>query len=379
MQLIMENWRNFVAEAEKSKAYGDLCLFEGKTVQKVSFYDRFVLLNEGEHDFDTFFEQWERSANYELDRLDEVDWKALKENPVLYLSTQAYVLIGRAKDKIFKHIGKIKAILSRASAFLQRFEESNPKLYKVGTISIKVAVALVATTALQTIVGSLGGDAGSAQAGVLTHFGGSELPYSEEQLKGVGELLIQFEGEDFQKMGQELIDISSGENVDVHDFAAKVGMEDGTARELRGVIEQGIEKLAEIDANAAEAAQQAADSVGETETYVQSSSRFDPSALAQHTIGQGLRGDEDALQKLIDLQNHPAAPEALEGVDLSSLDEEGFYDLLDQLQGEGHPLQEPESAGVDVLRPGEASSRPTGASRAELGQAVQTIKSKLKR
>ena len=285
---------------------------------KTSFYDRLMSLSENENDFDVFFEQWERSANYELDRLDEVDWKALKSNPVLYLSTQAYVLIGKAKDKIFKYIEKIKAILSRASKFLERFKESNPKLYNVGAISIKVAVALVALTAISAL---LGGD--TAQAGVLTRHG-DDLSYSEEQLKAVGELLIQFKAEDFQKMGQELIDVSSGENVSVYDFAAKVDIEDGTVYELRSVIEQGIDKLAEIDANAAEAAQQAADSVGETETYVQSGNSFDPSALAQHTIGQVLRGEEGALQKLIDLQNHPAAPEALEGVDLSSLDKEGF-------------------------------------------------------
>ena len=77
MQLIMENWRKFVTEVEQAKNYGDLYLFEGDNVQKVSFYDRLMSLNESENDFDVFFEQWERSANYELDRLDEVDWKSL--------------------------------------------------------------------------------------------------------------------------------------------------------------------------------------------------------------------------------------------------------------------------------------------------------------
>ena len=57
-------------------------------------------LNEGENDFDILFEQWEKSANYELDRLDEVDWKALKSNPVLYLSSQVYLMVAIAKDKI---------------------------------------------------------------------------------------------------------------------------------------------------------------------------------------------------------------------------------------------------------------------------------------
>jgi len=71
MKLLMENWRKFVAETERTKNYGDLYLFENDSVQKVSFYDRFSTLNENDDDFKIFLEQWEKSVDYQLGLLSE--------------------------------------------------------------------------------------------------------------------------------------------------------------------------------------------------------------------------------------------------------------------------------------------------------------------
>jgi len=71
MKLLMENWRKFVAETERTKNYGDLYLFENDSIQKVSFYDRFSTLNESDDDFKLFLEQWEKSIDYQLGLLSE--------------------------------------------------------------------------------------------------------------------------------------------------------------------------------------------------------------------------------------------------------------------------------------------------------------------
>ena len=306
MKLLMENWRKYVSEVENSKDYGTLYLFEEGKVRQTSFYDRFMSLNESENDFDVFFEQWERSANYELDRLDEINWKALKSNPVLYLSTQAYVLIAKAKDKIFKYIGKIKAVLSRASKFLQRFEESNPKLYKVSALAIKVAVALVAVTALNY----LGGGGEAMAAGELHGFspadaarGTSEVIANAEQLEALGELLKSQESTTHQDLGAKLIELAqSSGDMDTQELARQI--EGLDTMQLENFVEKGVAKLTEIDANAAEAAQDALEAAGEVSPDVAAPPEMGAFEQEVANIAEmAAEGDETALARLRTMAN----------------------------------------------------------------------------
>ena len=343
----MENWRKFVTEAEQTKNYGDLYLFEGDSIQKVSFYDRLMSLNESENDLDIFFEQWEKSANHELNRLNEVNWKALKSNPILYLSTQAYALMARAKDKIVKWSGKIAAVLKRARALLDRFKESNPKLYKAGALAVKIGVALLAYLVLT-------GMGGEAMAGELSGYvspadaatgGTGDIIANAEQLEKLGELLQGQDSPSQQQLGAELIDIakSSGE-MNVADVAAKI---DGiSTHELERFVEAGVEKLNSMDSEAASAAQDALDTAAEAAPRIDQGTRINPASQAINFIGQAAQGSEDAIQKLIDLQDVPGAPEALKGVDVESLSKEELFDLVDQIRAEGPEM--PDAGGAET-------------------------------
>ena len=374
-ELIMENWRKFVTEAEQTKNYGDLYLFEGDTVQKVSFYDRLMSLNESENDLDVFFEQWEKSANHELDRLDEINWKALKSNPVLYLATQAYALIGRAKDKVLKYVGKIKAVLNRAGGLLDRFKERNPKLYKVGALAIKVAVAMVAVAGLNAL---FGGDA--AMAGDLTGYvspadaargvSAGDVLANAEQLESIGQMLQQSGAESHQQLGAELVELAqSADNMSASDLADK--FEGLSTTKLESFIEKGVEELAQVDANAAEAAEQAMDAVGDAAPEARTDGPSTENVVTQsiYALGQAAHGNEDAIQQLIDLQGQPGAPEALQGVDIESLSKDQLLDLADQIQGDplsaidGAEASDTAGPGSKIKKAGQALGKKLGIGR----------------
>ena len=337
-ELIMENWRKFVTETEQTKNYGDLYLFEEDTIKKVSFYNRLMSLNEGENDLDIFVEQWEKSANHELDRLDEIDWKALKSNPVIYLSTQVYALIGRAKDKVLKYVGKIKAVLNRAGGLLDRFKERNPKLYKVGALAIKVAIAMVAVAGLNAL---FGGD--TAMAGDLTGYvspaeaaqgvSTGDVIANAEQLEAIGQMLQQSGAETHQQLGAELVELAqSADNMSARELSDK--FQGLSTIKLESFIESGVEQLAQVDANAAEAAEQAMDAVGDAAPQAGQDDRVNAPMSAIHSLGQLAQGNEDAVQKLIDLQDAAGAPDAIKGVDFESLSKEEVHDLIDQIREE---------------------------------------------
>jgi len=108
MKLLMENWRKFVAETERTKNYGDLYLFENDSIQKVSFYDRFSTLNESDDDFKLFLEQWEKSIDYIFNNLSEQEES---NDAILRASTQAYMLLqrgGAAVGKVMNFAKKLK-------------------------------------------------------------------------------------------------------------------------------------------------------------------------------------------------------------------------------------------------------------------------------
>ena len=85
MKLLFENWRQYLAESEKTQDCGHLYLFEGDTVRKTSFYDALSLLSENENAIETFLENWERSVDYHIEQIDEGALADMASNPVLYL------------------------------------------------------------------------------------------------------------------------------------------------------------------------------------------------------------------------------------------------------------------------------------------------------
>jgi hypothetical protein len=209
MKLLLENWRQYLAESEKAQDYGYLYLFEGDTVRKTSFYDALNLLNENENAIETFLENWERSVDYHIEQIDEAALADMSSNPILYLSTQAFMLLDRVKEKAIKYAGKILGVINKVRSFLSRFEEKHPTLYKVGTFAIKIVVAILVIYAISHIFG--GGD---AQAGNLVgapKYEGGEIVQkviaNEDELRKIGDAASKVEG--LKEVGKEILNVAN--------------------------------------------------------------------------------------------------------------------------------------------------------------------------
>lgn len=229
MKLIMESWRKY---SRLDGDCGPLYLFEGRRVRKTSFSKALDSIGNSEKELDLLFEQWEKSLDYELKRLNEVDWKTLKEDPVLYLSTQIFRLWNKAKENILKYATTIIRGSQKLNAFAAKFEKKNPQIYQVGTTVAKVVTAAVALYVVQNVMG--GAD---AMAGDMTQFG--NVVADPDQLNAVADLLAQDDHEGLQKVAKLFRNMASQEgdqDINPH-FRYKI------QKFLVAVAEQDIEKL----------------------------------------------------------------------------------------------------------------------------------------
>jgi len=147
VKLLMENWRKFVAETERTKNYGDLYLFENDSVQKVSFYDRFSTLNESDDDFELFLEQWEKSVDYMLNNLSEQEENYTAS---LQAGTQAFVLLQRGGAAVGKVMNFAKKLKDKGN------------LGKIGGVMLRALAAGAAAVAINSLLGA-GADASEFQ------------------------------------------------------------------------------------------------------------------------------------------------------------------------------------------------------------------------
>lgn len=276
MKLLFENWRKYLNE--ETMDYGPLYIFEGDNVQQTSFYDALHMLNENEEDsIETFLENWERSVDYHVEQLDENALADMAKNPVLYLSTQAFLFLDKVKDKVIKYAGKVIGIINKIRAFLKRFEQKNPTLYKIGSFIIKIIVAILVMYAISYIFGG-----GQAMAGDLTiqdvgpdgfHLV-DKVVASEEQLKIIGQAASEVP--DLESIGKEILQMAnSPQNTEIGVFRDQLSRNS----ETYDVIMHGIAKLEKMEQTkelarvAAEAAKNATETVNTTFT--------DPELLAQ--------------------------------------------------------------------------------------------------
>tara|TARA_Y100000034_G_scaffold121815_1_gene166506 strand:+ start:1051 stop:2022 length:972 start_codon:yes stop_codon:yes gene_type:complete len=261
MKLIMENWRRYLTGAPPLPDCGILYVFEDNSVRQTSFYDTLNLLNESDKNIELFLEKWERSVDYQIKQIEEGVGDLAMSDPILYLSTQAFMFIDKVKDKIVKYAGKVLSIINKIRSFLERFKEKNPTVYKIGVFAIKIIVAMLVIYTLSYIFGG-----GQAHAADIT--GGTEFDESgeivrkviatEEELRSVARLAEDvFPGEG---LGEEMLKLAdSPQNINKMDPQWHLD----TSLKARQVIEYGVEQLREIEkAKAvAEAAQKAIDNL----------------------------------------------------------------------------------------------------------------------
>ena len=151
MKLILESWRHYLTESEKSTHYGVLYLFEGDNVRETSFYDAINTLSESDDDIEIFLENWEKSIDYIFSQLDEQGAAAAINKAYMDATLQGYEVLVRAKDKAFAPIIKL-------SDKLKKFSEKNPKTAK--TIKLTGGALLLAAAATKIVaIIQVGGDA----------------------------------------------------------------------------------------------------------------------------------------------------------------------------------------------------------------------------
>ncbi len=249
MKLLMENWRQYLNESENSSHYGDLYLFENDTVTKTSFYDALNTLSENENAIETFLENWERSVDYHIEQLDENALSDMASNPVLYLSTQAFMLIDRMKEKAAKYAGKIIGIVNKIRSFMQRFEEKHPVLYKVGSFAVKLIIVALAFYVLSSILGGSDAAAGDFVApgfdDVTGEYVANKVIASEEELRYIGNTLQKVEGDGLAEIGKEIISIA--DNPEDSQRILDVGSKAEAA--IKATLEALAEQGAEIDSS----------------------------------------------------------------------------------------------------------------------------------
>lgn len=333
MNLLMENWRQYLDESEKAQDYGYLYLFEGDTVRQTSFYDALHLLNENENAIETFLENWERSVDYHIEQLNEAALADMANNPVLYLSTQAFLFMGRIKDKVVKYAAKLIGIVNKIKNFAERFKEKHPTIYKIGAFAAQLIIAIIVLYILSAIFGS-----GEAQAGEV--LGRPEFPAdpatgrtdyaadlvqrvmaSEEELRKIGEAASNTSG--LEEVGQELLEIANNP-ADVEG-----GIGGDLSWKAQKVIEHSVAKLREMDAQKlADAAAQVADNVPDVQ--VTSVTMQNKPAMAQQALMtlMSTPGDPKAIEIL---QHLSGDVEMIQGVDFAKLDLEGAGKLAKQL------------------------------------------------
>ena len=243
MKLLLENWREYLAESEKADSYGHLYLFEDDNVTKTSFYDALNLLSENEGAVETFLENWERSVDYHIERLNEDAMSDMAGDPVLYLSTQAWMVLDKLKSKGAKKVINV-------AKKLNQFGKENPKTAKIAKVAIKGLLAAAAgyivsqgvgveiqdlASALQGIDMSIAKDVADVAQNLTPDIAADFISNQEEIVSQVSDTLSGMPG---MEEVEQLSDQVSQDLESVSDQAA------GGIENIQQQIVSGLEKIA---------------------------------------------------------------------------------------------------------------------------------------
>ncbi len=223
----MENWREYLLHAKSEDIYGSLYLFEDNNVSELSFYDKVSRLSESNDDVASFLQDWEQSINYMFDNLNEQTEASAIDDAVIKASTQAYLALGKLKDKA---VGPVVNVMNK----LKAFEKQNPKTAKVIKFTLKglaVAVALAASS--QAMAAGGGPDEIQAVADILSSVD-PEIADSMSQI--TPETVESHGGWMKQKLGQ-IVDT--------------MGQSDDAGMQQIAQAAEGAEQALDIDSNTA--------------------------------------------------------------------------------------------------------------------------------
>jgi hypothetical protein len=288
MQLIMENWRKFIAETERTKNYGDLYLFENGSVQKVSFYDRLNALNESDDDFKIFLEQWEKSVDYVLNGLLEQEEEYTAS---LKAGTQAFMLLQRGA-----------ASTSQVMSFAKKLKDKG-NLGKVGGIMLTGLVAAATLIGIKAIM-----DAGA----------------------DVGEITQQVSA---------LADTAAAIDPDVGQALEQVAQKPDSAIEVLPKLDQAVEQtaqqLSQVDSEAAQQVAQEAEKVSQQiDPMDEFAEKFEKALMSDPEVWTAEHSPSGDYQSAIEYLQavHAQKPEGFEG-ELSKKDIRALINALGESPG----------------------------------------------
>lgn len=355
MKLILESWRGFVDEAEKSQDYGQLYIFENDTVKTVSFYDRLNMLAESEQDVSLFFEQWEKSVDYQLASLDEASVADATAAVIRKLGVQVFRALQRFSSQLKKYLGPILGVVGKILAFVKKASK-NPTVRKVAFVTAATAVILAAQMAGADSAEAAGiahfdpfsGDASAFEAGKIA-LDQAEFSVSQGHLEKIIGFMKKIIAEDpqfaseynFENLvpGLENIANTPGDVVTTQsdEYAKELGGWGYQARQVLDQLHGSIEDPAL--SQAAEAASSAIDTaIEQAPEASRSFTTGNPVAQAANALGQVLMSGDDpdkikaAMETLKSVQDAVGAPDALKGVDLGNLDKAGARKLLQAIE-----------------------------------------------
>ena len=355
MKLILESWRGFVDEAEKSQDYGQLYIFENDTVKTVSFYDRLNMLAESEQDVSLFFEQWEKSVDYQLASLDEASVADATAAVIRKLGVQVFRALQRFSSQLKKYLGPILGVVGKILAFVKKASK-NPTVRKVAFVTAATAVILAAQMAGADSAEAAGiahfdpfsGDTSAFEAGKIG-LDQAEFSVTQAHLEKILGFMKKIIAEDpqfasdynFENLVPGLENIANmPEDVVTTQSDEYVKALDGWGRMGRQVLEQLQDSIKDPTlSQAAEAASSAIDTaIEQAPEASRSFTTGNPVAQAANALGQVLMSGDDpdkikaAMETLKSVQDAVGAPDALKGVDLGNLDKAGARKLLQAIE-----------------------------------------------
>tara|TARA_R110002124_G_scaffold202715_1_gene369276 strand:+ start:12839 stop:13831 length:993 start_codon:yes stop_codon:yes gene_type:complete len=294
MKIILENWKRFEKEALLDSNAGNIYSIGERGVKKACFLEALNSIGETQENIELFLEKWEKSLDYELQKINEIDLNSLKQNPVLHLSTQVFMMLQKFKDKAVNYAAQIISGANKIKKIAQRFESSNPRIYKAGMLVGKITIALIAMYAVQSLFGST-----DAMAGNLMD--DDQVIARAKKLLSVAKQIAESSTDDpeLQKIGTFFEKVASGD-----DFDAYYRLSSSQKEQLEAIASRDLHTLKKMAQEGdSDALRRVADSA--LEVFKDASDIEIPQAPQQNAQNLDLGAILDQVEMMTDLNKAP--------------------------------------------------------------------------
>ena len=164
MKLILESWRTYSAQIDENQNTGVIYLFENKKPVKTEFNILLESFDNGKLTADQLIETWEKSFDYELKLLTEVNWEkeaGMLDNPDYKPPAERGGILAKIKNLIdaksvqfWQLMQKGKEVGLKAAISFARmaagFREKHPTISRAVTVVAMASIIFVMIAALDS-------------------------------------------------------------------------------------------------------------------------------------------------------------------------------------------------------------------------------------